>query len=77
MKLSQVLNKLTGDFELTLYRNDELICEDEEIHNSEYDPVSWPDYINRYAELKSLKVVGFHVTTNRNYNGAALWITVQ
>lgn len=77
MKLSQVLNKLTGDFELTLYRNDELICEDEEIHNSEYEPVSWPEYINDYGFLKNLTVRDMHLTYNRNYNGAALWITVQ
>lgn len=77
MKLSQVLNKLTGDFELTLYRNDEPICEDEEIHTSEYDPVSWPEYINGYADLKGMNVTGIHLDTNRNYNGAALWISVQ
>lgn len=77
MKLSQLLQKLTGRFELTIYRNDECICNRKFVSLSDYSPEEMIAYMNwcENEALKGLKVIDIQVNTN--IRGAEVWIDVQ
>lgn len=77
MKLSQLLQKLTGKFRLTIYRNDECICNCKFVSLSDYSPEELLEYMKwcEGEELKGLKVIDIQV--NPNIRGAEVWIDVQ
>lgn len=76
MKLSEVLEKLTGRFELTVFTGGEAACEDAGISRDE-EQVDWGKVINDYDRLKDAEVIGMHLSSDRNYDGAAIWVTVK
>lgn len=76
MKLSKLLEKLTGRFELTVFTGEEAACEDVEVSRGE-GQVNWGKVINGYSRLKDAEVSGIHLTTDRGYSGAAIWVTVK
>ena len=76
MKLSELLEKLAGRFELTVFVGEEPVCEDVEIYQDE-EKVNWSAQISDYGRLKNAEVSDIYLTANRNYDGAAIWVTVK
>lgn len=77
MNLSQLLEKLAGRFELTVFVGDEdCACEDAEICQDE-EQVNWGKVINGYSYLKDVEVRNIYITKDRDYSGAAIWVTVK
>lgn len=82
MTLQELLNKTRGDFELTIFwegHDMKRVCEDEEI--PDYDPDidgrrNWADWLRDWDKLKSCRVTEIRLAPNRNYNGAAVWVTI-
>lgn len=78
MTLEQLLKTARGDYELTIGIEGGRvggICEDEEIPDEEN--VNYADYVYNWNVHKTAEVVEYRLAPNRNYNGAAIWITVR
>lgn len=77
MTLQQLLNKARGSYELSVFwegHDMERVCEDEEIPDD--GRVRFADYVPGWDEVKGCRVTDFRLAPNRNYNGAAIWVTI-
>lgn len=82
MTLKQILDITSGSYELTVCSRTisgsfYYYCEDEGIPFSDAGEVNYSDYINYWDVIKEWIVSDVHITDNRNYNGAAMWLTVE
>lgn len=81
MTLQELLDKARGSYELTIFRDEiNRVCEDEEIPDIDPDMdgcVDFRDYIPGWNAVKDCRVKDFRLTTDRNCNGAAIWITID
>lgn len=78
MTLEQLLKMARGDYELTIGTEGGRIggiCEDEEIPDDEN--INIADYVYNWDAYKNAKVVEYRLAPNRNYNGAAIWVTIR
>ncbi len=80
MTLQQLLHKARGNYELTIFWGDRRPCEDEEIPDVDPDMgehVDFRNYVNEWDAIKNCRVEDFTLTTNRNYNGPAIYVSID
>ena len=76
MTLQQLLHKARGEYELTIFRGNDRVCEDEEIPEVE-GCVDFREYVPEWDSIKTQRVEDFRLEPNRNYTGPAIWVKIE
>ena len=76
MTLQQLLHKARGEYELTIFRGQARVCEDEEIPEVE-GCVDFREYIPEWDSIKTQRVEDVRLEANRYYIGPAIWVTIE
>lgn len=74
MDLKTLLLTFSGNFELSVFINDEACCSDKQVSGH---GTNWGEVIPCWDTLKDLPVSGIYMTLNRNYDGVAVWVDVD